>query len=151
MTPGAISTVPYRARARSHLRACLAIALLGACSSPTGIEALPVTLREVVLASDEERTAWPGTPTVLGGEGVRVRGTAFIGCGRAVATARRHGDIVAVDIAAVDTDRFCPASLSAWQPFEATVTGLATGTYRVRVTVVGHDGRAEWSVRVTGG
>lgn len=146
-----MSPVPYRAHACLQLGAFLTVALLSACSSPTGIEPLTVTFSEVVFATQEQRTGWPGTPTVLGGESLRVRGTAFVGCGSAVGTARRRGDIVAVEIGAVASDRPCLMDLlSAWQPFEATVNRLAAGTYRVRVTVVGHDGRAEWSVSVAG-
>ena len=123
-----------------------AAALVGACGSPTGIESLTVSVREIAFTTDEARTSWPGTPTVLGGDPLRVRGTALVGCGSARGTAVRRGDIVHVDISAVNTEQFCLGIRPAWQPFEASVTGLPAGSYRVRVTVVGYDGRAEWRV-----
>ena len=116
------------------------------CSSPTATDPLVVSLRPLILATDVERAAWPGTPTVLGGGTIRVRGTAYVGCGRA--RAERRGDFVGIAISAVDTDRPCPANISAWRPFEAEVSGLPPASYRVRATVVGHEGHATWRVTV---
>jgi hypothetical protein len=125
------------------LRALVAGLLLAGCASPTGVDPLSISLRHPILTTTAEIVAWPGRPNVLGGQALQVRGTAFTGCGRAHATARRWGDVVGIEITAVDTDRICPASVALWVPFEATVSGLAPGTYRVRVAVAGHDGRTE--------
>ena len=92
---------------------------------------------------------WPHTPSVEGGNVLVVRGFAFVGCGDAAARVQRWEDVVGVEIRAVQTQRFCLQSLSAWMPFEATVTGLRPRTYRVRVGVAGLEERAEGAVTIT--
>lgn len=126
----------------------VALTALAACDSPTAPESLAVTARTVALTSDAERRAWPFTPTVGGGPTVVVRGMALITCARPVGTATRRGNLVELHIAADPAITICPAVFAAWQHFEATVIGLPPASYRVRVTVVGHVGRAEWVVSV---
>jgi hypothetical protein len=125
------------------------IAAAVSCGSPTGPERLAVTVQRVVLASVAEQNAWPFTPTVHGGAGVVIRGTALITCARPIGTATRlRGNLVEVHIAGDPGMTICPANVAGWQPIEATVTGLEPGRYGVRVTAVGHVGRAEWAVNV---
>jgi len=123
-------------------------AILAACDSPTAPEALTVTARTVSFASDAERSAWPFTPTVQGGQRVVIRGMALITCASPIGTATRREDLVEVHIAGDPVTTTCPANVGGWQPVEATVVGLRPGNYRVRVTAVGHIGRAEWVVSV---
>jgi hypothetical protein len=120
---------------------------LAACDSPTAPESLAVTVQTVALASEAERNAWPFTPTVHGGPSVVVRGTALITCARPIGNATRRGSLVELHIAGEPVS-FCPASIAGWQPLEATISGLAPASYRVRVTAVGHVGHAEWVVNV---
>jgi hypothetical protein len=128
-------------------RALLMGALLS-CSSPTDVDPLVASLRPVSFATVEEWLQWPSTPTVDGGEALVVRGRAFVGCGRAEARAQRWENVVGLEIRALETNRVCPAGGSPWMPFEATVTGLVPGTYRVRVRVAGIDGHTEGAATI---
>lgn len=123
-------------------------AVLAGCDSPTGPEALAVNVRTVTLASEAEQRAWPSTPTVQGGPSVIVRGMALITCARPIGTATRRGNLIELHVAGDPAQTICPAHVAGWQPVEATIVGLASGGYRVRVTMVGHVGRAEWVVTV---
>ena len=121
----------------------LVIGALLACSSPTDVDPLAVALRPIALMTHEEWLQWPSTPRIDGGQAIVVRGRAFVGCGRPEARAQRYQNVVGVEITAVETDRICLAVANAWVPFEAAVSGLAPGTYRVRVRVAGMQGRTE--------
>lgn len=121
------------------------VASLSACSSPTDVDALGVSLRPL---SYEEWLQWPSTLTIAGGEALVVRGRAFVGCGRPDAIVQRRATVVGVEIRAVHTDAPCMAVIPSWAPFEATVTGLAPGTYRIRVGVVGFDKRTEGTATI---
>jgi hypothetical protein len=121
---------------------------LAGCGSPTGPETLTVHARTVDFVSEAEQRAWPSTPTVQGGPGVIVRGMAFITCARPIGTATRHAHLIELHVAGDPAQTICPAIVAGWQPVEATIVGLAPGSYRVRVTMVGHIGRAEWLVNV---
>jgi hypothetical protein len=101
-----------------------------------------------MLASEAERIAWPGTPTVHGGPTVVVRATALITCARPIGIATRRGNLIELHIAGDPATTICLANVAGWQPVEATIMGLASGSYRVRATAVGHTGRAEWVVSV---
>jgi len=149
-------------RVRSHMRrhrrldcrrrwtALLAIAAaLAGCDSPTSPETLVVTVRNVALSSEAERILWPFTPTMHGGPSIVVRATALITCARPIGTAARRGNLIELHIAGDPATTACLANVAAWQPVEATILGLAPGSYRVRTTVVGHEGHAEWVVNVT--
>jgi hypothetical protein len=129
--------------------ALLAIsAALAGCDSPTSPETLVVSVRNVALASEAERIVWPFTPTVHGGPSIVVRATALITCARPIGTVARRGNVIGVHIAGDPATMFCLANIAGWQPVEATIVGLAPGSYRVRATAVGHDGHAEWVVNV---
>ena len=138
--------MPFRP---SLAKPAVLIAALLACSSPTDVDPLAVTVRPLAFTTHEERLQWPRTPSVEGGQVVVVRGQAFVGCGGAAARARRLRDIVSVEITAADADRFCQANLDPWVPFEATLTGLAPGRYRVRVAAAGFDQVTEGAATVT--
>jgi hypothetical protein len=131
---------------------CIAVLAFGAalvgCDSPTGPETLAVNARTVELASEAEQRAWPSTPTVQGGPSVIVRGTALVTCARPLGTATRRGNLIELHVGGDPAQTICLANIAGWQPVEATIVGLATGSYRVRVTMVGHVGRAEWVVNV---
>lgn len=139
---------PMSLRPSHILRRLVAGVLLAGCASPTGIEPLSISLSHPILRTTAEIQAWPHRPAVVGGEDLQVRGTAYTGCARAQATARRRGDVVGIEVTAIDTDRICPANVGPWVPFEATVSGLAPGTYRVRVAVAGHDAWTEATAAV---
>ena len=123
-------------------------AALAGCDSPTGPETLAVNARTVELASDAEQRAWPSTPTVQGGPSVIVRGMALITCARPIGTATRRANLIELHVAGDPAQTICPANIAGWQPVEASIVGLASGSYRIRVTMVGHVGRAEWVVSV---
>jgi hypothetical protein len=124
------------------------VGALAGCNSPTGPETLAVNARTVELVSEAEQRAWPSTPTVQGGPSVIVRGMALITCARPIGTATRRGNLIELHVAGDPAQRICPANIAGWQPVEATIVGLASGRYGVRVTMVGHVGRAEWVVSV---
>jgi hypothetical protein len=126
------------------------VAVLSGCSSVTDVDGLTISLRPLSFLTPEEWGQWPSTPTVAGGEVLVVRGTAFVGCGAPAARVQRRQHVVGVEIRAVDTDRVCLAHVAAWVPFEATVIGLAPGSYRVRVGVVGRDERTEGTATIVG-
>ena len=119
------------------LRAVLGAALVAACSTPTDVNPATIVLHEVTLRTAEEWRAWPGSPEIEGGQTVRVRGTAFTGCADASAHVRRRGDVVGIEITAINTQRICNAAVAMWEPFDATVSGLPPGSYRVRVAAAG--------------
>lgn len=130
--------------------AALALGLgLAACESPTAVEPVSATARTVTLSSEAERSAWPVTPTVQGGPNILVRTTAMISCARPIASAVRRANVIEVHIAGDPPTSICLAVVAGWQPVEATILGLSAGTYRVRVTAVGHVGRADWRVVVS--
>lgn len=133
----------------SALSLSLACLLVAACGSPTGVDSVTVSLRTIPFATEEELQQWPATPTIEGGESVIVRGRAFVGCGRPEAAAWLRYRIVGLAIRAVDTDRMCLGIVASWVPFEATVSGLAPGTYRVRVGTAGLSERIEGTVTIT--
>ena len=124
------------------------VAALAGCDSPTGPETLAVNARTVELASEAEQRAWPSTPTVQGGPSVIVRGMALITCARPIGTATRRANLIELHVAGDPAQTICLANIAGWQPVEASIVGLASGSYRVRVTMVGHVGRAEWVVTV---
>ncbi len=121
--------------------------LLAACGTPTDVDPLTVALRFVSFATQEEWSAWPTSPTIEGGETLVIRGTAFPGCRMIEAHAQRRDDVVGVEIRVVGPDRMCLAVIHS-SPFETTVSGLAPGTYRVRVGVAGVSGRAQGAVTI---
>jgi hypothetical protein len=130
------------------LQVLVAGLVLAACSSPTDVDPLSISLRVVPFATDEERLQWPASPTVEGGESLIVRGWIFTGCGRPEAEVRRRDNVVGVEVRAVDTDRICLAIVAAWLPIEATVSGLPPGAYRVRVGLAGMPDRTEGTVAI---
>jgi hypothetical protein len=127
--------------------ALLAGLLTAACSSPTDVEPLTISLRVPAFPTQAERAAWPSSPTVQGGATLVVRGTAFPGCGRLEAHAQRRDNVVGVEIRAVDTDRICLAIIHSY-PVEVTVSGLAPGVYRVRVGMAGVQQRMEGTATI---
>ena len=126
------------------------VALLTACSSSTDVDAIAVSLTPLSFLTQEEWLQWPATPTIAGGEALVVRGTTFVGCGTAAARVQRRENVVGVEIRAVNTDRVCLASLAAWIPYEAVVTGLGPGTYRVRVSAAGRNQWTEGTATIVG-
>lgn len=138
-----------RCTARVLLNA-VAVAVVAACQSSTGLEAdvLTASAERVSLQTDAERSAWPFTPTVSGGSAVVVRGFVDASCSPLRAEASRSGQSVTVSIAPQEPNAVCPAIWTSWQPFRATVTGLEPGTYRVQALVAGHQGRAEFAVTI---
>jgi hypothetical protein len=126
----------------------LAGILLAACDSPTDVDPLTISLRIVTFATQEEFAAWPQPPVVVGGADLVVRGWAHVGCGRPEADAQKRDNVVGVEVRAVDTDRICPAVISSSSPVEVTVSGLAPGTYRVRVGMAGHTERTEGTATI---
>jgi hypothetical protein len=79
---------------------------------------------------------------------VIVRGTALITCARPIGTATRRANLIELHLAGDPAQTICLANIAGWQPVEATIVDLAPGSYRLRVTMVGHIGRAEWVVNV---
>ena len=137
-----------RALLAQAIRVLIAALPLAACSSPTDVDPLSVSLRTVVFATQEEFEQWPSSPVVEGGERLIVRGQAFVGCGRPEAEVRRWRNVIGLEIRAVDTDRICLGIMAMWVPVEATVSGLAPGTYRVRVGMEGLSERTEGTATI---
>ena len=130
------------------IRLAVALLLVVACSSPTDVGSLTVSLRTFAFATQEERDQWLSSPTIEGGESLVVRGMAFVGCGRPEAGAQRRDNVVGVEVRAVDTDNFCLGIVPGWLPVEVTVSGLAPGAYRVRVGMAGLPEREEASATI---
>lgn len=126
----------------------LAGLLLAACSPPTGVDRLAVSLRTIAFATQEQLAQWRSLPTIEGGETLVVRGEAFVGCGRAEAHVLRRDKVVGVEVRAVETNRMCLGVVAAWVPIEATVSGLAPGTYRVRLGIAGLSERTEGTATI---
>ena len=122
--------------------------LLAACSPLTDVDRLAVSLRTIVFATQDQLAQWRSLPIIEGGETLVVRGEAFVGCGRAEAHVLRRDNVVGVEIRAVDTNRICLGIVAAWVPVEATVTGLASGAYRVRVGIAGRAERTEGTATI---
>ena len=132
-------------------RLVTAIAALWAvgCTTPTEPLALPVSVQLVELRSESELRAWPFTPSIEGGTGVRVRGFGPFSCGSGVGAAVLRANRLTVTISPSLEPPICPAIYATWRPFEATVS-LPPGSYQVRAIVTGQTGRAEFTVRVLG-
>ncbi len=84
---------------------------------------------------------WPERPNVFGGRTVLIRGAMVSPCGAVVSRAALVGRTVTVQITSVDDSRSCAAARFL-QPFEAEVTGLPAGAYRIRTvitSVAAHD------------
>jgi hypothetical protein len=106
--------------------------------------------RPAAFATQEERAAWPSSPTIEGGDTLVVRGRAFPpGCEMLEAHVQRRDNVVGVELRAVYTGLPCGAIVHS-SAFEATVAGLAPGTYRVRIGVAGIEGRTEGSATIVG-
>jgi hypothetical protein len=128
--------------------ALLAGLLIAACSSPTDVDPLTVSLRIVTFATMPERAAWALLPTIEGGATLVVRGSVLTGgCGIPEAHVQRRDNVVGVEIRTVDTGQPCPATIHSF-PVEATVSGLAPGVYRVRVGMVGHRQRVDGTATI---
>lgn len=122
--------------------------LLAACSPPTDVGPLAVSLRTIAFATQEQLTEWRSLPTIEGGETLVIRGEAFVGCGRPEPRVLQRDNVVGVEIRAVDTNRICLGIVAAWVPVEATVSGLAPGAYRVRVGIAGLSERTEGTATI---
>ena len=133
---------------RRQLVALIATSGFVGCAMPTEPIALAVNVQFVELTSEAELRAWPFTPTIEGGSGVRIRGLGQFGCGSGVGAAILRDDHLRVMIGPTLKPDICPAYYATWRPFEATVQNLPPGSYRVRVVVAGQSGQAEFTVRV---
>ena len=122
--------------------------LLAACSPPTDVDRLAVSLRTIAFATQEQLAQWRSLPMIEGGETLVVRGEALVGCGRPEPHVLRRDDVVGVEIRAVNTNRICLGIVAAWVPVEATVSGLAPGAYRVRVGIAGLSERTEGTATI---
>lgn len=124
-------------------------ALLAGCSETTAPHPIAATVREVSFASEAERLAWPNTPSVEGGTQIRIRGTAYVGCGGIAADAVDRGGRIDVAVRAANADAICLAIVAPNPAYEVTLTGVPAGQHVVRVTVAGYEGAAEWVVTVS--
>ena len=140
---------PLQSRLTSLARVAVTAALIVGCGSPTDVDRISAGIQVIPFSTETERLEWLSLPIVEGGQSLIVRGMAMIGCGRPEATARRHYNVVSVEIRAVDTHRICLGVAPWWVPVEATVTGLRPGSYRVRLRVAGHSERTEGTATIT--
>ena len=129
-------------------RVLIAALPLAACSSPTDVDPLSVSLRTIAFATQEELEQWPSSPVVQGGERLIVRGRAFVGCGRPEAEVRRWGSVVGLQVKAVDTDRICLGIMATWVAVEATVSVHEPGAYLVREGLEGLSDRPEGTATI---
>ena len=131
---------------RARTVALVAALCLGAgCRDATAPDPIPVMLDFPVL-TEAELALWPTTPSVEGGRAITVRATAFFGCGEPEAVATRIGSVLQVTarIRPGTENDVCAAVIALWRPIRVAVDALPPGEYRVRATVAGHSGVAEF-------
>lgn len=125
-----------------------ALTTVGCSGRTTEPTPMAATLRVVNPPTQEERDAWPFTPTISGGTSILIRGTTLTPCNAADVRADRAGRALSVAIVPRDPPVPCAAIYSGNVLFEVTIDGLEPGPYLVTVTSFGLDGATRFQVYI---